>query len=211
MYPEMDYYWVGPWLAPPMLDYTYPVLLECDIELVKKTLQLILDFIDKQTAPESKQITSALNNYIKECNNSFLASERIRNFLLLGLFANLIVSFIVLACIPVTALSISLVCFASLVLFSVNLFTLYQQMQGFDQENARNTLKKSYTNFKKIVNSKNFKSDSIYQQEKILSPTSASCLFPAQKISQNDELRQSNENSLNDSENPPPPQLCNHH
>ncbi|MEN9917114.1 MAG: hypothetical protein RLY40_1046 [Pseudomonadota bacterium] len=214
MYPEMDYYWMGPWLAPPVLDYTYPILLECDIELVKKTLQLILDLIDNQAGviPEPKQLTSALNNYIKECNKSFLASERIRNFLLLGLFANLIVSFIVLACIPVTALSVSLVCFSSLILFSVNLFTLYQQMQGFDQEKARNTLENNYANFKEIIHPKNFKPDSIYQQEKILSPTSAPCLFPAQKISQNDELKHSNdENPSNDAEDSPPPKLSNHH
>lgn len=34
------------------------------------------------------------------------------------------------------------------------------------------------------------------------------CLFPAQKIPQNDELEQTiNENSLNDPENFPPPKL----
>ncbi|TLY47402.1 MAG: hypothetical protein E6K54_05755 [Gammaproteobacteria bacterium] len=204
MHPEMDYYWIGPWTSPSTLDYTYPLLLECDLELVEETLQLF-NAINKSTIiPESKQIVGALNNYIKECNNAFIASERIRNFLLLSLFANLIITFIVLASIPISALSISLVCFASLILFSVNLFTLSQQMQGFDQENAQNILKKSHARFKEMVNLNN-------KPEKILSPTSALCLFPAQKNSQNDDLREnSDDDSLNESENSHHP-LSNHH
>lgn len=180
MYSEMDCYWE----SPPTTD-TYPVLLECDSELVKNTLQLILDSTNKRTTliPESKQIVCALNNYIKECNTAFLANERIRNFLLFGLFANLIVSFIVLVSIPVTVLSISLICFVSLILFSVNLFTLYQQMQEINQENAKNILKKSNARFMEITNSN-------IRQKKFLSPTSALCLFPEQKISQNDEFKQ---------------------
>lgn len=206
----MDYYWMGPWMHPT-LAYTSPVLLECDIELVKKSLQLLIDSLDKQTCliPESKQLVEAVNNYIKECNNAFLASEQIRNFLILGLFANLIITFIVLASIPVTPLSISLVCFASLILFSINLFTLYQQMQGVDQEITRNTLTKCNKNFKEILNSKNLISNSIYKQEKVQSPTTTLCLFPAQKIlPNNDELKQNSNNKLlNNSENISPAQL----
>lgn len=210
MYSEIDYYLMGPYM-PPTLACTSPVLLECDIELVKKSLQLLIDALDKQTCliPESKQLVEAINNYIKECNNAFLASEHIRNFLILGLFANLIVTCIVLASIPVTPLSISLVCFASLILFSINLFTLYQQMQGVDQEITRNTLTKCNKNFKEILNSKNLISNSIYKQEKVQSPTTTPCLFPAQKnLPNNDELKQNSDNKfLNNSENSSPARL----
>ncbi len=196
------------------LPYTSPLLFECDTELVKKSLQLVLDSIDKQTCliPESKQLVCAVNNYIKECNNAFLASERIRNFLLLGLFINLIITFIVLITIPITPLTIGLVCVASLILFAINLFTLYQQMHGLDQENAKNALSKCHKYFKEMLNSKNLKSNLFDKQEKIQSPTSSLCLFPAQKIPQNDELKQNiDENSLNDSENFPLPKLHHQH
>lgn len=200
---DLDYYCIEPWLP---LTYTSPILNECDIELVKKSLTLIVEQTD--LIPESEQLVCTLNNYIKECNNAFLASERIRNFLLLGLFTNLIITFIVLVSIPVTPLSFSLVCFTSLILFAVNIFTLYQQTQGLDQEDAKNGLTKCLKNFKKILNSKNLKSHLINKQQKFQSPTSMPCLFPAQKIPQNDELEQTiNESSLNDPENFPPPKL----
>lgn len=215
MYSATDYYWLEPLPFTPLTYMsTSPVLLECDIELVKKSLQLLLDAIAKQThlIPESEQLAWAINNYIKQCNNAFLASERIRNFLLLGLLTNLIITFIVLASIPVTPFSIGLVCFTSLIFFAVNLFTLYQQMHGFQQEDSKCVLTSCHKNFKEIFNSKNLKSSLMDKREKIQSPTSMICLFPAQKNLQHDELKENiGKNYLNDSENLPPSKLNHQH
>ena len=203
MYSEMDCVWMGHSMSPTTPAYSPPILQECDIVLVKKSLELIIDCIDKQNRliPEYNQLVCAFSNYVEECNKAFLASEHISNFLILCLCANLIITFIVLVSVPVSLLSISLVCFASLILFCLNLFTLYHQAQGFEQENARNILTKCNKDLKQVINSKNLQSNSIFKLKKVRSPTSTICLFPAQKIPENDELKQAiDENSLNDSD-----------
>lgn len=190
MHPEMDLYWISPSI--------HPFLLECDIELVKDALYIILNPVDEQSAsPEAIQIAHALNNYIKECNNAFLASERIRVFLLLSLFASLIIAFISLATLPVSALSITLICVVSCILFSVNLFTLYNQMCGYQQEIDWNKLRKYCSDYSEKLDSANYKPS--YGQhktlEKISSPTSAPCLFSTKKI-----LPNTDDDHLNHSE-----------
>lgn len=193
MHPEIDFYW------SPL--YTQPFLLECDIELVKDVVQLILNPIKGQSAPpETVQIAHALNNYLKECNNAFLASERIRLFLLLTLFASLFISFISLAMLPITAVSITLICMVSFILFSVNLFTLYNQMSGYQQEIDWNKLKKYCSDYTERLYSE--KSTGFNKPfGSISSLTSAPCLFSARKIPQNDDVNANIDNNrLNHSE-----------
>lgn len=172
MYPAMDYQWI------PISDQPY--LLECDIDLVKEALYVLLHPIagNSDVPSESIQIAHALNNYLKECNNAFLASERIRVFLLLCLFASLTLSFIALATLPITAVSITLIFIVSLLLFSVNIFTLFNQMSGYQQEIDWNKLKTHCSEYTK----------KLYPKQKISSPTSISCLFSATKIPPNDGL-----------------------
>ena len=191
MHCEIDYDWM------PLS--TQPYLLECDIDLVKEALYILLHPISKNSdvSPESLQIANALNIYLKECNSAFLASENIRVFLLLSLLASLIISFITLATLPITAISITLVFITSLILFSVNVFTLSHQMSGYQQEVDWNKLKTYCSKYKEKLK-ENTLSNSL---KKISSPTSAPCLFSARKNPQNDEFRQNtDENSLNNFE-----------
>jgi hypothetical protein len=178
----MDYQWIS------ISDQPY--LLECDIELVKDALHLILNPVDEQSvSPETTQMVRTLINYLKECNNAFLASERIRLFLLLSLCASLIISFISLATLPITALSITLIFIVSLLLFSVNIFTLFNQMSGYQQEIDWNKLKTHCSEYTKKLYSEKLKENSLSNPlYKISSPTSAPCLFSAKKISQNDAV-----------------------
>ncbi|WP_342219484.1 hypothetical protein [Rickettsiella endosymbiont of Miltochrista miniata] len=183
MYPAMDYQWIS------LSDQPY--LLECDIDLVKEALTILLHPIagNSDTPPDSIEIAHALNNYLKECNNAFLASERIRVFLLLCLFASLTMSFIALAIFPVTAVSITLIFIVSLLLFSVNIFTLFNQMSGYQQEIDWNKLKTHCSEFTKKLYSEKFKTQSLNSPlQKVSSPTSDPCLFSAKKIPQNDVL-----------------------
>ncbi len=190
MYPAMDYQWI------PISDQPY--LLECDIDLVKEALYILLHPITENSdaSPESIKIAYALNNYLKECNNAFLASERIRVFLLLCLFASLILSFIALATLPVTAVSITLIFIVSLLLVSVNIFTLFNQMSGYQQEIDWNKLKTHCSKYTEKLYSEKFKTQSPNNPlQKISSPTSDPCLFSAKKIPQNDDV---NANICND-------------
>lgn len=183
MYSEMDYH--------SILLSTQPYLLECDIDLVKEALYILLHPITENSdaSPESIKIAYALSIYLKECNAAFLASENIRAFLLLSLLASLIISFITLATLPITALSITLICITSLILFSVNVFTLFHQMSGYQQEIDWNKLKTYCSEYTKKLYSEKLKENSLSNSlQKISSPTSAPCLFSAKKISQNDAV-----------------------
>lgn len=195
MYSEMDYYWIS--------SSSQPCLLEYDIELVKDALYLILNSINERSAPpEAVQIAYELNNYLKECNNSFLASERIRVFLLLSLFACLAISLISLATLPITAVSISLFCIVSFMLVSVNFFTSYNQMSGYQQEINQNKLKTHCSEYAEKLYLGKFKQTRTNTLGKISSPTSTACLFPARNIPQNDTFRpNTDENSFNNLEN----------
>lgn len=175
----------------PLPLYTQPYLLECDIDLVMAALYSILHPNRENSDPplKSVQITEALINYIKDCNDAFLASENIRAFLLLSLLVTLIISFIALAMLPVTPLNIALICILSLVLFSVNIFTLFHQMNGYQQESdwARLSARCSAYTTEKLCS-----------KDKVSSPTSAPCLFPAKKIPLNDALHNNkNDHPLN--------------
>lgn len=195
MYIEMEYYWL------PLS--TQPFLLGCDIDLVKEALTTLLHLnAENSASPESIQLVHNLNNYLKECDNAFLASERIRLFLLLSLCVCVIVSFIALAILPVNTLSITLICIISLVLFSVNFFTLFNQMNGHQQEIDWNTLKNHCSDYTEKLYSENFKQNLTNTTKKISSPTSAPCLFPARKFPQNDEFKHNTPgNSFNNFEN----------
>ncbi|MGC1853877.1 MAG: hypothetical protein WA659_00665 [Candidatus Aquirickettsiella sp.] len=178
MHPEMDFYWMP--LSTP------PYLLESDIDLIQKALTILLHPIaeNSSTPPESIPIAQALNNYLRECNNAFLASERIRGFLLLSLLASLIIAFISLVSLPVTAVSITLICIVSFILFSVNLFTLFNQITGYQQEVNWNKLKLHCSEYRDKLDSGEFKTSNLNNQlEKTSSPTIAPCLFSAKKIS----------------------------
>ncbi|MFZ0219229.1 MAG: hypothetical protein WAL30_03385 [Candidatus Aquirickettsiella sp.] len=186
MPPEMDYYW--PQLSPP------PLLSECDVGLVKKALTIILHLNTENSTtphpPESIQIAYALNKYIIECNRAFLASERIRLFLLLSLFASLIISFIVLTTLPISAVSVTLICIISSLLFSVNIFTLLNQMSGYQQEIDWSKLKQHCLHATEKLYSGNFKPTSHLNNplDQISSPTSDPCMFSAKKIPKNAAL-----------------------
>lgn len=186
-------------MHPAMMDYdgvplsTQPYLLECDVDLVKEALYSILHPVaeNSDTPPESIQIADALNKYIEECNNAFLASERIRLFLLLSLLVSLTISLIALATLPVSTVSVTLICIVSLILFSVNVFTLFHQMSGYQQAIDWNKLKTHCSEYTK----------KLYSKQKISSPTSISCLFSAKKIPLNDALHNNiNNYRLNDAE-----------
>lgn len=194
MYPEIGSYWIPP--SQPFL--------ECDIDLVREALT-ILHPADKNSvaSPELLQIVNVLNNYLKECNNTFLASERIRLFLLLSLWASVIISFITLAILPISAASIVLICVISLILLSVNIFTLFNQTSAYQQDIDWKQLKKCCSDYTKKLYSEN--PGSSHKPGKALaqtsSPTSASYLFPIRKTSSHDALNdQLNDHS--DSENP---------
>ncbi|MCH9636896.1 hypothetical protein [Rickettsiella endosymbiont of Litargus connexus] len=195
MYIEMEYYWL------PLSTQSF--LLRCDIDLVKEALTTLLHLnAENSASPESIKLVHNLNNYLKECANAFLASERIRLFLLLSLFVSVIVSFIALAMLPVNTLSITLICIISLVLFSVNVFTLLNQTHGHQQEIDWNTLKKHCSNYTEKLYSENFKPTLTNTTEKISSPTSALCLFPARKSPKNNEFKHNTpQNSFNNFEN----------
>ncbi len=193
MHPEMDFYW------SPL--FTQSFLLESDIELIKDALSLILKPVDKQPAPsEPVQIVLALNNYLKKCNNAFLVSERIRLFLLLTLFFSSIIMFISLVTLPISIISVTAICIFPFILFSVNLFTLYNQtMSGYQQEIDWNQLKKACSDYAEKLYPANKPTFDLKKLESISSPISAPCLFPARKISQNDNI---NANTTNDRLNP---------
>lgn len=193
MHPEMDYYYGDPPIIQAFLE-------DFDTESFKNALNLI---IDGQSNPlELIQIKHALKSYFEECNNVFLASESIRHFLLICLITSLLVSLIVLASTPVSILTISLICFESLILFSVNFFTLYKQMEGYEQKIAKDELQKCNSDYQKKLNSKFFTLSSTNLRQQISCPTSTPCLFPARKIPQNAEFTQNTgKNSLNNDEN----------
>lgn len=178
MHPEMDYYYGEPLIIQPFLE-------DFDIESFENALNLI---IGRQSNPplELIQIQHALKSYFEECNNVFLASENIRHFLLIGLLASLLVSLIVLASVPVSILTISLICFEALILYSVNFFTLYKQMEGYEQQFAKHTLQKCNSDYQKKLNSTFFTLSLTNLRGQISSPTSTPCLFPARN---NDENR----------------------
>ena len=177
----MDFYYWHPVIIQPFLE-------ECDINLVKETLTILLHpHAENSTlTPESIQLAHKLYNYIKECNNAFLASERIRIFLLLSLAACLIISFIALITMPATALSITLICLTSLILFSVNVFTLINQMEAYQQEINWDKLKTHCSNYTERLYSEKFNPN--LKKEKIASPTSESCFFSIKEIPQNDAI-----------------------
>jgi|GEM_PF-1171826 len=193
MHPEMDYYYGDPHIIQAFLE-------DFDTESFKNALNLIFD---GQSNPlELIQIKHALKSYFEECNNVFLASESIRHFLLICLITSMLVSFIVLASTPVSILTISLICFESLILFSVNFFTLYKQMEGYEQKIAKDELQKCNSDYQKKLNSKFFTLSSTNLRQQISCPTSTPCLFPARKIPQNAEFTQNTgKNSLNNDEN----------
>lgn len=165
MYFAMDY--------PGTPLYTQPYLLEFDIKLVEDALEKLHENSDIS----SKSLAQALSEYCKACNNAFLASEYIRAFLLLSLLVTLIISLIALAMLPVTPLNVALICFVSLILFSVNIFTLFHQTNGYQQETDWTKLNRRYSEYT---------TEKLYSKDKISSPTSAPCLFPAKRIPQND-------------------------
>ncbi|HEY2566250.1 MAG TPA: hypothetical protein VGH95_00875 [Candidatus Aquirickettsiella sp.] len=194
MYPEMDYYYGDSFIIQPFLE-------DFDTESFENALNLIIDG-QSNPLPELIQIKHALKSYFEECNNVFLASESIRHFLLIGILMSLLVSIILLASTPVSILTISLICFESLILFSVNFFTLYKQMEGYEQKFAKDTLQKCNSDYQKKLNSKFFILNLTNLRGQISSPTSTPCLFPARKIPQNAEFTQNTgENSLNNDEN----------
>lgn len=99
-------------------------------------------------------------------------------------------------------LTISLICFESLILFSINFFTLYKQIEGYKQKFAKNTLQKCSSDYQKKLNSKFFTLSLTKLRGQIYCPTSTPCLFPARKILQNAEFTQNTvENPLNNDEN----------
>ena len=187
MPPEMDFYYWHPVIIQPFLE-------ECDINLVKEALTILLhpNAENSTLTPESIQLAHKLYNYIKECHNAFLASERIRIFLLLSLAASLIISFIALLTLPATALSVTLICLASLILFSVNVFTLINQMGAYQQEIDKDKLKEHCSDYTEKLYSGNFKKN--LTQEKIASPTSAPCFFSIKEIPQNDAMNTDTDN-----------------
>ena len=106
--------------------FTQSYLSECDVDLVKKALTGILHAFDENTdSLETSTLANVLNNYIEACNNAFLASERIRFFLLSSFIVSTIISFVTLAIAPISILSICLVCILSILLLSANFFILF--------------------------------------------------------------------------------------
>lgn len=194
MHPEMDYYYGDPLIIQPFLG-------DFDTESFENALNLIIDG-QSNPLPELIQIKHALKSYFEECNNVFLASESIRHFLLICILTSLLVSIILLASTPVSILTISLICFESLILFSVNFFTLYKQMDGYEQIFAKDALQKCNSDYQKKLNSKFFTLNLTNLRGQISSPTSTLCLFPARKIPQNAEFTlNTSENSLNNDKN----------
>lgn len=177
------YYW-----HPDIQPIIQPFLEECDLALVKEALITLLhpNAENFTLTPESIQLAYKLYHYIKECNNAFLASERIRVFLLLSLAASLIILFIALFTLPATALSITLICFASLILFSVNVFTLINQMGAYQQESDRDKLKEHCSNYTEKLYAGNFKQN---LKEKTASLISAPYFFSIKEISENNEIK----------------------
>jgi hypothetical protein len=76
--------------------------------------------------------------------------------LLICILTSLLVSIILLASTPVSILTISLICFESLILFSINFFTLYKQIERYKQKFAKDTLQKCSSDYQKKLNSKFF-------------------------------------------------------
>ncbi len=190
----MDFYYGDPLIIQPFLE-------DFDIESFENALNLITDG-QSNPPPEIIQIKHALKSYFEECNNVFLASESIRHFLLLCILTSLLVSIILLAITPVSILTISLICFESLIVFSVNFFTLYKQMEGYEQKSAKDALQKCNSDYQKKLNSKFFTLNLTNLRGQISSPNSTPCLFPARKIPQNAEFTQNTgEHSLNNDEN----------
>lgn len=189
MYSETDLWLLSLHSEQPLYEQPQP-LLECDIELVKEALTIIIDTADKKSAtPETLQIANTLTDYLYECNNSFLSSERVRMLLLLSLFASLLVSFIAIATMPVTAVSITLIGVLSIILFATNIFTLIYQRDNYQQKKDWNQLKTLCTPslgkfFLETVQQKN----ELNNQEKVSSPTNLSCLYSLRNTSQNDEI-----------------------
>lgn len=161
--------------------FTPSYLSECDVDLVKKTLTGILHSFGENTdSLETSKLANVLNNYIETCNNAFLASERIRFFLLSSFIASTIISFITLAIVPISTLSICLVCILSLLLLSANFFILFNQTHGYHQENGWDALKKYYSEYTQNLYPKKFK-NLTHQREKTTNLTTSFCLFTHQK------------------------------
>lgn len=186
MHPEMVYCYRDPLIA-------YSLLENFDIESFENALDLIFDGQSKPL-PELIQLKHALKSYFKECNHAFLASESIRFFLLIGILASLLISLIALASMPVSILTISLICFESLILLSVDFFTLYKQMSGYEQKSAKDNLKKCNLAYQKKLNSRLFTLNPNNIRDQNASPTSTSCLFSSRTILQNELTGSTDEN-----------------
>lgn len=189
MHPEMAYYYGDPIIIQPSLK-------NFDIESFENALNLIIER-QSNPPPELIQIKHALKSYFEACNNVFLASESIRHFLLLCVLASLLVSLIVLVSMPVSILTVSLICFETLTLLSVNFFTLYKHIDGYEQKFAKDTLKKYNSDYQKKLNSKFFTLSPTNLLGQTSTSTSTSCLFPVRKIPKNEFTRNTSENYLN--------------
>lgn len=180
-----DYY-----LSP--LFFARSSLSTCDVDLVKKTLARIFHpFKENTNALEPSRLADMLNHYIDGCNNAFLASERIRLFLLASFIASTTISFIALSIVPISILSVSLVCILSLLLLSTNFFILLNQIHGYHQESSWDMLKKYYSDYTKNLYSKKFNQNLTSSQEKIYNSTASFCLFTPQKIRLADHFKYS--------------------
>jgi hypothetical protein len=127
MYSEMEL-----WTTPLT---TQPFLLECDTDLVKKSLSIFLDPpAENLLSPETIQFIDALYQYIQTCNKAFLASEKIRVFLSFCLLTVFVTSFIMLASLPVSITGMILIGVMSFLIASVNIFNLNQSWIGCQQE-----------------------------------------------------------------------------
>lgn len=199
MYSEMD-------MWTPLT--TQPFLLECDTDLVKEALSIILaPYAENSVSPESTHLAHALNNYIKECNNAFLASERIRLFLLFCLLAVFVISFITLAAIPLSIAGMILIGVTASLIAAVNFFTLYHQT-GYRQEIESDKLKQYCSEYTEKLASTKFKPKLQANKtlEQILCPISHFCLFTPKKTPPADML-QLQEGSLDPSQNKPLPAI----
>jgi hypothetical protein len=125
--------------------FFYPELVEtpesradCDMELVQASQYLMIDAVDKKQAAH---IAQNVIDYLKDCNTTFLASERIRHLLLFSLFITSLIALISITLIPVASVSITLMVLLAITLFVINIAMTLTQSNHHQQQQDWNRLK----------------------------------------------------------------------
>lgn len=111
----------------------------CDIDLIQASQFLMIDAVDQKQA---SHIARVVIDYLKDCNKTFLATERIRHLLLFSLLTISLIALINITLIPLASASVTLMLLLAVTLFLINVaMTFIQSNHHRHQQQAWNRLK----------------------------------------------------------------------